>query len=150
MNHLEKISIIENNIDEFLNSDNHYGTFYVGETLEEMARVGKVPHTKYEIHIEGSEGYTPHMHICIKSGKDVVLRIELLDNKYFREKDDKCNTLNTSERKALDEYLSELADKNYKINNWEYMCMTWNRYNPAHEIDLSKNSKPNYTIINEP
>ena len=84
--HLKKISILEKNIDDFLNEDNHYGTFYVEETLEEMARVGKVPNSQYEIHIEGGEGFTPHMHICIKSGKTVVLRISLLSNEYFREK----------------------------------------------------------------
>lgn len=61
----------------FLNNSNLYGIFEVceDENLSEMARVGKIPNTIFEIHIEGGEGKTPHMYICSKSRKNVFLRI---------------------------------------------------------------------------
>lgn len=147
---IEKISLLENNTDEFLNNDNLYGSFYLDEDLNEMARFGSIPKTKYEIHIEGGEVFKPHMHICIKTGKNIVLRIELLSNTYFREKDDKKNILNSRERQALNSYLEEIMSTEFGINHWEALCMMWNQYNPGHMIEKIKGQKPDYTEINEP
>lgn len=143
------ISELENN--DFLNEDNLYGKFYLYDgTLEEMARFDRVPDTMFEIHIEGGEGYIPHMHICKKSGKNVILRIKLLTNEYFREKDDKMNTLNQKERKALNSYLYRKIDKYSNLTQWQFLCMFWNRYNPEHQINPYNNIQPDYKIINEP
>jgi hypothetical protein len=147
---MEKISLIERNIDDFLNEDNLYGTFYLEEELLEMAKFGAVPSTKYEIHLEGSEGYIPHMHICVKTGKNIVLRICLLTNKYFREKDDVCNTLNSKERKALDDHLNSTYNAEFGITRWQALCMQWNERNPSHKIENIKSlQKPDYTTITE-
>ena len=144
-----KISELQNN--EFLNSDNHYGSFYLPEDLNEMSRFGVIPKSKYEIHIEGGEGFTPHMNICIKTGKNVVLRVCLLKNEYFREKDDVKNTLNSKERKALNDYLNEIYNVEFGINRWQNLCMQWNEYNPSHKIENIKTTKqPDYSEINEP
>lgn len=148
---MKRISALEKNIDEYLNNDNLYGTFYLELDLNEMARFGAVPKTKYEIHMEGGEGYSPHMHICIKSGKNVVLRISLLKNEYFREKDDVLNTLNSKEKKALNDYLSSIYNAEFEITRWQALCMQWNEFNPAHQIKNIKNLiQPDYTNITEP
>jgi hypothetical protein len=140
---------IEMNNEEFLDEDTLYGWFELeSENLDEMAYVGDIPNTQYQIHIEGKEGNIPHMHICIHNGKkeNVVLKIELTTNRYFREKDDKMKTLNTKERKALDKYLSEDFDG---LNNWEYLVHTWNRHNPDRKINLKTTNRPDYTEILE-
>lgn len=142
------ISELENS--DFLNSDNLYGTVLVyDEALSEMARVGKIPDTTLEIHIKGGEGNIPHMHICKKSGKNIVLRISLVKNEYFREKDDIKNTLNSSERKALDSYLKKIIPYR-NTTQWDYIIDTWNQYNPSHIVNPKKVNQPNYTTINEP
>lgn len=147
-----KISDLEKNIDDYLNDDNLYGIFNVyDENLSEMARVGKVPESQFEVHIEGKEGFIPHMHICRKSRKVVVLRIKLLTNEYFREKDDRMNTLNSSEKKALNKYLTSPFNTEFNISNWQHACMLWNQYNSAHQIKNIKSlTQPDYTTINEP
>ena len=116
-----------------------------------MARFGKVPNSKYEIHIQGGEGNIPHMHICRKSGKNVALRICLLTNEYSREKDDAKNTLNSKERKALNSYLEEIYNEEFEITRWQNLCMQWNEYNPSHKIlNIKKLKKPDFNIIEEP
>ena len=148
---MEKISSVQKNIDSFLNEDNLYGVFYLDNDLQEMAKFGAIPKTKYEIHIESGEGFVPHMHICIKTGKNVVLRLCILKNTYFREKDDVCNELNAGERKALDNYLNSIYNAEFNITRWQALCMQWNDRNPAHIIKNIKSlTKPDYTTINEP
>ena len=142
-----KISELEMN--SFLNDDNKYGVINVySSDLSEMARVGVIPDSTLEIHIESGEGYIPHMHICKKTGKTVVLRLEIMKNKYFREKDDKGNTLNARERKALQKYLSSTSPRNPSYTKWDYIVDTWDMYNPEHKIPLSA-TQPDYTTINE-
>lgn len=146
---MQKISTVEKNIDLYLNDDNLYGWFYVDTDLTEMARLGVIPKTKYEIHIEGGEGCVPHMHICKKTGKNVILRLRLDRNEYFREKDDIKNTLNSSERKALNTYLSKTVP--YSNNTeWVRIVHNWNEFNSSHMIDLNKVHQPDYTTIEEP
>lgn len=142
------ISELENN--DFLNNDNKYCAINVyASDLSEMSRVGLIPDTTLEIHVEGGEGYVPHMHICKKTGNNIILRLEITRNMYFREKDDRCNILNSRERKALQKYLSETIP--YRNNtNWDYIVDTWNKYNPAHMINPNNVSQPDYTTINEP
>lgn len=150
---MKKISELQRESEEtsFLNEDNCYGRFYLHKELNEMARFGKIPDSKYEIHIESVEGYVPHMHICIKTGKNIILRIELLTNTYFREKDDVCNVLSANERKALDRYLSEMYNDEFGISRWQNLCMQWNEYNPGHKIqNIKTREKPDYRTINEP
>lgn len=148
---MEKISKLEKNLDCYLNDDNLYGTFFLEEDLNEMARFGAVPKTKYEIHLEGGEGNIPHMHICVKSGKNVVLRVCILKNEYFREKDDKNNVLNSKEKKALNDYLNSMYNEEFNITRWQAICMQWNEYNPGHAISNIKNlKKPDFSTITEP
>ena len=143
-----KISELEQN--DFLNEDNCYGIINIyNDNLSEMARAGKIPNTQLEIHIEGGEGYIPHMHICKKNGKDIILRICLLTNEYFREKDDKMNTLNTIERKELNNYLKKKILYR-ETTNWDYIVDTWNRYNSSHAINPDDVKQPDYTTIHEP
>ena len=143
-----KISELETN--SFLNDDNKYGVINVfSDDLSEMSRIGSIPDSTLEIHIESGEGYVPHMHICKKTGNNIILRLEITRNVYFREKDDKCNTLNAKERKALQKYLaSTLPYRN--TTNWDRIVDTWNMYNPAHMINPNNISQPDYTNINEP
>lgn len=113
-----------------------------------MARLGKIPNSQLEINIEGNDEYVSHMHICSKSGKNVVLRIKLASNEYFREKDDRMNTLNSSERKALNKYLA--AKVPYRTGTrWDQVIDIWNTFNPAHMVDPNKITQPGYTTINE-
>lgn len=145
-----KISELENGSNDFLNNDNLYGIINVfDDNLSEMARFGKIPETQLEIHIESGEGYIPHMHICKKSGNNIVLRIKLLTNEYFREKDDRNNTLSSSERKALNDYLNKKVQYS-KMTNWQFLVLMWNQYNPAHTKDPNIIPQPNYTTILEP
>ena len=142
-----KISELETN--SFLNDDNKYGVINVySSDLSEMARVGVITDSTLEIHIESGEGYVPHMHICKKTGKTIVIRLEIMKNKYFREKDDKGNTLNARERKALQKYLSNTSPRNPSYTKWDYIVDTWDMYNPEHKIPLST-TQPDYTTINE-
>lgn len=143
-----KISELETN--SFLNDDNKYGVINVfSDDLSEMSRIGAIPDSTLEIHIESGEGYVPHIHICKKTGNNIVLRLEITRNVYFREKDDKCNILNSKERKALQKYLSStLPYRN--TTNWDRIVDIWNMYNPAHMINPNNISQPDYTNINEP
>lgn len=149
---MEKISNIENNLEEYLNNDNLFGRFYLYDgILSEMSRFDKIPDTTFEIHVESGEGYVPHIHICKKSGKNVVMRIKLLTNEYLREKDDRKNVMNSAERAVLDKYLRDMYNEEYKITNWEQLCMQWSKFNPAHKITGLKNLKqPDYTTLKEP
>lgn len=114
-----------------------------------MARVGKIPKTTLEIHIEGGEGKIPHMHICKKSGKNIVLRIKLLTNEYFREKDDVCNTFDRSERKALNDYLNTKVPFSTDTM-WINVINSWNIFNPSNLVNYHNYTQPDYTTINEP
>lgn len=148
---MEKISKLEENIELFLNNDSCYGSFYIDSELNEMARFGKIPNSKYEIHIQNGEGNIPHFHLCIKSGKNIVLRIKLLANEYFREKDDLKHILNSKERKALNNYLESTFSDEFGITKWQSLCLQWNENNPTHKIENIKFlKKPNYSVINEP
>ena len=142
-----KISELEMN--GFLNDDNKYGVINVYDDLNEMSRFGIIPDSTLSIHIEGGEGYVPHMHICKTSGKNIIMRICLTENKYFREKDDKYNTLNSKERKALQKYLSTPVQYANGITNWHLLVYMWNNYNPAHTINPNTISQPDYTNIDE-
>lgn len=143
-----KISELETN--SFLNDDNKYGIINIfSDNLSEMSRIGAIPDSTLEIHIESGEGYVPHMHICKKTGNNIILRLEIIKNVYFREKDDRRNILNSKERKALQKYLmSTVPYRN--TTNWDRIIDTWNTYNPSHMINPNNITQPDYTIINEP
>lgn len=147
---MKKISEIQNNIEEYLNDDTLYYWINVYDTtLEEMSRQGKIPHSQLEIHIEGGEGNIPHMHICKKTEKNIVLRLKLLSNEYFREKDDVMNALSSSERKALNEYLMRKVPFS-DDTEWVNIINAWNRFNPSHMVNPHTIKQPDYTIIKEP
>lgn len=142
------ISELERN--DFLNSDNTYGTINIfSDNISEMSRAGIIPDSTLEIYIESGEGYIPHMHICKKTGNNVILRLQIADNKYFREKDDRCNTLNMRERKALQKYLSDVVPYR-NTTNWDRIVDIWNMYNPSHTADPNTTTQPDYTNIDEP
>ena len=146
---LKKISEIESS--NFLNEDNCYATInlYDDNDLQEMVRVGKIPNSQLEIHVEGGEGFVPHIHICKKSGKDIIVRVCIPENKYFREKDDRNYQLNSSERKALNNYLQRKIP--YRDGTmWELLVDMWNIYNPSHMINPKNIQQPDYSEIKEP
>lgn len=120
------------------------------DSLTEMSRYGRLPDSQLEIHIEGSEGYIPHIHIQIKNGNKSsgICHIKLLTNEYLRDSDDPGKTLNSKERKKLDDYMKAYLPGT-KITNWEVILGKWNEMNPSHIQAVNKNNMPNYTIINE-
>lgn len=142
-----KISQLEKN--NFLNDDNNYGTIYVYEESLSEARFDRIPNSTLEIHIEGGEGNIPHIHICRKSGKNIIVRLKLLSNEYFREKDDRMYTLNSSERKALNSFLNEKVPY-VSLTKWQMLITTWNTFNSSHMVDPLNEKQPDYATINEP
>lgn len=147
---MKKISEIEKNIENYLNDANLFHIINVyDDSLSEMARIGIIPKTKLEIHIEGGEGYIPHMHICKKSGKNIVLRLKLTTNEYFREKDDVKNVLSAAERKALNKYLNQKVPFS-EDTMWVDIVNRWNIFNSSHMINPHIIQQPDYTEINEP
>lgn len=136
----------------FLDEDTCWSVINVySENLSEMARVGRLPDSQLEIHIEGSEGYIPHFHLQKKNGKkeNCIYHIKLLANEYLRDKDDPGNTLTSSESKALNEYMHKNAS-GLKVTNWEVILSKWNEMNPAHQQVINKKDCPNYATIVEP
>ena len=104
-----------------------------------MARVGKIPDSQMEIHIEGTEGNIPHFHLQKKNGKpeNCVCHIKLLEPEYLQDKDDPMNILSSKERKALNDYMHRHIALS-ESTNWKYCIDTWNIWNSSHPIDITK------------
>jgi hypothetical protein len=123
---------------------------YNDQNLSEMARAGKLPDSKLEIHLEGSECSIPNFHIQVKNGKpeNTICHIKLLANEYLRDKDDPMKTLNSNERIKLNDYLHKnLAGTNIMI--WKVLLGRWNEMNPNHIYNIDNYSCPDYTEIKE-
>lgn len=128
------------------------GYFNVNYDLNEAAIGKSVPNTKFQVYVEGKEGTIPHMHICDKndSNKKVLIRIKLETNQYFRESSDTLKSLNTSERRALDKFLSSPSIKDENLSYWQYACKIWNDNNKEHLIkDFSREKQPSYRQIKD-
>ena len=119
------------------------------EDLNEMARFGKVPDSQIEIHLEGSEGFIPHIHICKNNGKNILCRVKLLSNEYLRESDDKRYRLSRAERKALNKYLHS-SQPYSSLSRWESLIFMWNDFNPERAVNPKDYKIPDYTDIEEP
>lgn len=136
-----------------INEDSKLFEFEVKETFNEMARFGEIPKSKsgYEIHIEGKEGEIPSIHICKGNGKNIICHISLIDNRYIRDNyeiNGNRITLNSSERKALDDFLKTITSGN-TVTNWELCFMSWNVQNPLYAKDIKEYQRPTYLEIKE-
>ena len=139
-------------LETFLDKDTRWSVINVyDENLSEMARVGRLPNSQLEIHIEGSEGNIPHFHLQKKNGKkeNCICHIKLLVSEYLRDKTVPGNVLTTNESKALDEYMHKNAS-GLKVTNWEIILSKWNEMNPAHQQIINKENCPDYKVILEP
>ena len=136
---------------EFLNEDTCWSTINVyDENLSEMARIGKIPNSQFEIHIEGSEGNIPHFHLQKLNGKkeNCICHIKLLASEYLRDSDDPGNILDTHERKALNDYMHKNSP-GLEISNWAIILSRWNEANPKYAVKINQNEIPNYKEITE-
>lgn len=138
-------------LSDFLDIDTCWSVVNVyNETLTEMARIGRLPESQLEIHIEGSEGNIPHFHLQKKNGKkeNCICHIKLLSAEYLRDKDDPGNTLNSSEKKALNDYLHKNS-AGLSVSNWEIILSKWNEMNPSHTVKIDRKNCPDYSNLKE-
>lgn len=138
-------------LEKILNEETCIGIINIyDDSLDEMARIGRIPQTKLEIHLEGSEGSIPHVHIQRINGqkRNGVCHLKLLINEYLRDKNDQMNILTTKERKALNEYMhGNLPGTD--IQRWKSILGHWNEMNPGHVFNINEYECPDYTIIKE-
>jgi hypothetical protein len=102
-----------------------------------MARVGYA--AGLEIYVNTNDaGSIPHFHIRDKDDWDKFHScIKILSAEYFAH-EGKEDTLNSKQRKKLQEFLSSPADIDIKgatiPNNWKYICILWNSNNSSTRI----------------
>ena len=104
-----------------------------------------------EIHLEENEGEIPSFHLYRNNGKTVLCHISLIDNQYVRDKWEipgKMYSLNSSERKALDNFL-KTVEKGNTVDNWTMCFMNWNILNKEKAKNVLAYKNPGYLSIKE-
>lgn len=99
-----------------------------------------------DINVYTNEGPIPHFHIESKSeGFDCCICIF---EAYYFSHGSHTDTLNSKQKKQLDNFLSEKSKFNRKLSNWEFIRDAWISAN--HKTDGISDypmSKPNYRYI---
>lgn len=140
------IYITESQMDTLLK---HSG---LNEEITEMARVGFLNGSKYEIYVNTNDmGKIPHFHLrdSATRGKEFHTCIEITKNKYFKH-GNKTDMLNSSMRKDLALFMASKR-KLYggiEITNWQLVVFLWNSNNS--DVQIPENTPmPNYTQIED-
>ncbi len=139
---MEKIK----NFNEFVNDGTlSEKTFEINdEMLMEMATIGYVG--KFKIIVWSNEGGNiPHFHIVDTStlGRSFHTCVKIEVPEYFHH-EGKTGTLNSSQRKALVDFLKKPFDED--TSNWEYLIMTWNINGSGKRLS-KKMPIPDYTKL---
>jgi len=109
--------------------------------------IGKLNTGKITILVFSKERNIPHFHVR-NSDKSIDTCIRIDDNVYYKH-GTHTTQLNHKLYKILNDFLKSKHKKFNNRNNWEEICLSWNKNNPQYEKDFSKIKQPDYSNIRE-
>lgn len=125
-------------------SDEAVNVVYEGYSACEMAQLGVFSNESLEVWIYASEGPVPHFHFK-NSAKNIEGCIKLTASEYFSH-NGKGNTLNSSQRKALMNFLFAPSEDLPTITNWQALVFLWNSNNRNYQIP-NNTPMPDYSLL---
>lgn len=121
-----------------------------------MARVGSLPSIKgqvLEIYVNTNDaGNTPHFHIRDIKRDNKFSTCVCIDKAEYFLHEGKEDTLNSAQRKALNDFMREPCSKplydahGNHLNNWQRVCILWDENNSEQEIP-EDTIQPDYTKL---
>lgn len=99
---------------------------------------------KCKVEVYGGEGPIPHFHI-LKPDKSFQMCALIYSANYFSHGGKYTDTLNSNQRKILNNWLDEKNKDNNNITNWEAIASKWNNFNPRWAINMIGKIKPDYS-----
>lgn len=116
--------------------------------LDEMSRIGFMGNMDVLIYTDDM-GYIPHFHIVDKAtrGKEFDTCVRLENNQYFLHGNHN-DTLNSRQRKMLDDFMNAPSRNVHYRNNYECAVNLWNDNNSSSYVQIQEDENGNVIVPN--